>query len=34
MPILEIDYQATAHWAHPIRTAIESNPALADRDKA
>jgi hypothetical protein len=34
MPILEIAYHGAARWAHPIRAAIQANPALAQRDKA
>ena len=26
-------YRTTAHWAHPIRRAIEGNPILAKRDE-
>ena len=31
--ILEVVYRTTAHWAHPIRRAIEGNPILAKRDE-
>jgi hypothetical protein len=32
LQILEVVYRSTAHWAHPIRRAIEANPVLATRD--
>ena len=34
MKILEAEYRTAAHWAHPIRHAIESNPRFAKRDEA
>ena len=32
--ILEAEYRMAAHWAHPIRSAIENNPRLAKQDEA
>jgi hypothetical protein len=34
LPILEAEYRAVTHWAHPIRAAIQANPILAERDRA
>jgi hypothetical protein len=31
--ILEVHYRTTAHWAHPIRRAIDRAPALAKQDE-